>query len=96
MSLMSTEPTPTNPGDGNSYNDGYTDGELAAITNLSSRRVHARASMADPYDPHYAQGLIDGYRYSAQVLVLGRELLARGMTRQQISDLINGAWADHP
>jgi hypothetical protein len=51
----------------NSYNDGYTDGELAAITHLSSRRIHARASMADPYDPLYAQGLIDGYLHQIQV-----------------------------
>jgi uncharacterized coiled-coil DUF342 family protein len=32
-------------------------------------------------------------RYSAQALVLGRELMTRGMTRQQVSDLIQGAWA---
>ncbi|MGV9278125.1 hypothetical protein [Streptomyces griseosporeus] len=67
MSLMSTEPTAAQPGDSNSYNDGYTDGELAATTHLSSRRVHARASMADPYDPQYAQGLIDGYLHTIQV-----------------------------
>ncbi|MGV9891669.1 hypothetical protein [Streptomyces sp. NPDC003395] len=35
-------------------------------------------------------------RYSAQALVLGRELMARGMTRQQVSDLIEGAWAGNP
>ncbi|MGV9278124.1 hypothetical protein [Streptomyces griseosporeus] len=35
-------------------------------------------------------------RYSAQALALGRELMARGMTRQQVSDLINAAWADYP
>jgi hypothetical protein len=51
----------------NSYDDGYTDGELAAITHLPSRRVHARAAMADPYDPLYAQGLIDGYLHATAV-----------------------------
>ncbi|MFR9794178.1 hypothetical protein ACL07V_37085 [Streptomyces sp. MB22_4] len=51
----------------NPYNDGYTDGELAAITGLSSRRAHARAAMADQYDPLYAQGLIDGYLHAVQV-----------------------------
>ncbi|MEZ7005615.1 hypothetical protein [Streptomyces sp. AD55] len=51
----------------NSYLDGYTDGELAAITHLPSRRVHARATMADPYDPLWAQGLIDGYLHATAV-----------------------------
>ncbi|CAK7288600.1 hypothetical protein [Streptomyces misionensis] len=49
------------------YDDGYTDGELAAITGLSSRRAHARAAMADAYDPLYAQGYIDGYLHAIQV-----------------------------
>jgi hypothetical protein len=66
MSIMTPEPTAANQS-GNSYDDGYTDGELAAITSLSSRRVHARASMADQYDPLYAQGLIDGYLHAIQV-----------------------------
>ncbi|MFG2359445.1 hypothetical protein [Streptomyces sp. NPDC048521] len=65
MSLMTPETTPT--GSADSYNDGYTDGELAAITHLPSHRVHARASMADQYDPLYAQGLIDGYLHAIQV-----------------------------
>ncbi|CQR59219.1 hypothetical protein [Streptomyces leeuwenhoekii] len=51
----------------NSYEDGYTDGELAAITHLPSRRVHARAAMADQYDFLYAQGLIDGYLHAIAV-----------------------------
>ena len=67
MSLMTPETAATHPGNENSYNAGYTDGELAAITQLSSRRVHARASMADQYDPLYAQGLIDGYLHAIQV-----------------------------
>ncbi|MGW5529466.1 hypothetical protein [Streptomyces xanthochromogenes] len=49
------EPTPT------TYNAGETDGELAALTGLSSRRVHAIAAMAEQHDPMYAQGYIDGY-----------------------------------
>ncbi|MGP3737987.1 hypothetical protein ACTWJ9_33295 (plasmid) [Streptomyces sp. GDS52] len=64
MSLMTPEPTATN---GDSYNDGLLDGELAAITHLSSARVHARAAMADPHDPLYAQGLIDGYLHAIAV-----------------------------
>jgi hypothetical protein len=67
MSLTSPEPTALGPDNPNSYNDGYTDGELAAITKLPARRVHARASMADQYDPLYAQGYIDGYLHAIQV-----------------------------
>lgn len=66
MTIQIPEPTATNPG-GSSYDDGYTDGELAAITHLSSARVHARAAMADPHDPLYAQGLIDGYLHAIAV-----------------------------
>jgi hypothetical protein len=66
MSAMTPETTNTPPA-GNSYDDGYTDGELAAITHLPSARVHARASMADMYDPLYAQGLIDGYLHAIAV-----------------------------
>jgi hypothetical protein len=62
MSLTSPETTTVGP-----FDEGLIDGELAAITGLSSRRVHARASMADQYDPLYAQGLIDGYLHAIQV-----------------------------
>jgi hypothetical protein len=67
MTAMTPEATAMNPGDNDSYNDGYSDGELAAITQLSSRRVHARASMADQYDPLYAQGLVDGFLHAIKV-----------------------------
>lgn len=66
MSIQIPETLTTAP-DGNSYNDGYTDGELAAITKLPARRAHARANMADPYDPLWAQGYIDGYLHQIQV-----------------------------
>ena len=68
MSIMTIAPAHT--GDEQpktSYDDGLIDGALAAITRLSSRRVHARAAMADEYDPLYAQGLIDGYLHQIQV-----------------------------
>ena len=67
MTIQIPEIPAIGPDSGDSYNDGYTDGELAAITKLSSRRVHARASMADQYDPLYAQGYIDGYLHAIQV-----------------------------
>lgn len=63
MTITSADTT----GPDNSWTTGYTDGELAAITGLPSRRIHARASMADQYDPMYAQGLIDGYLHAAAV-----------------------------
>lgn len=53
--------------DNDSYNDGYTDGELAAITRLPSARAHARAAMAEDYDFNYAAGYMDGYLYQIQV-----------------------------
>lgn len=67
MSILTIAPATTEPADGGSYNDGYFDGELAAITKLPARRVHARASMADAYDPLWAQGYIDGYLHQIQV-----------------------------
>lgn len=67
MTTMTIAPAAIGPDDSNPYNDGYNDGELAAITKLSSRRIHARAAMADQYDPLYAQGLIDGYLHQIQV-----------------------------
>jgi hypothetical protein len=61
MSLTLPEPAAADPHGNDSYNSGELDGELAAITGLSSERVHARATMAHPYDPDYATGYIDGY-----------------------------------
>lgn len=61
LTLAAPAAAPEPPPEPGSYNHGETDGELAALTGLSSRRVHARAAMADPYDPLYAQGYIDGY-----------------------------------
>lgn len=69
MSVMTIAPNLPGPDDenDNSYTTGYSDGELAAITRLSSRRAHARAAMADQYDPLYAQGYIDGYLHQTAV-----------------------------
>lgn len=66
MSIQIPE-TPATPSSGDSYNDGFIDGELAAITGLSSRRVHARAAMADQHDVLYAQGLIDGFLFAIEI-----------------------------
>jgi hypothetical protein len=67
MSLMTIAPAATEPADGNSYDTGYFDGELDAIAKTPSGLVHDRASMADAYDPLWAQGYIDGYLHQIQV-----------------------------
>lgn len=51
----------------NSYDAGYFDGEIAAITQLPARRVMARAAMAEQHDPLYAQGYSDGYLHAIAV-----------------------------
>lgn len=60
MSITIPETTTTSPDDP-SYRDGRLDGQLAAITRLSSRRAHARAAMAAQYDRAYADGYMDGF-----------------------------------
>jgi hypothetical protein len=67
MTTMTIAPATTGEPRKTSYDHGLIDGALAAITRLSSRRVHARAAMADQYDVLYAQGLIDGYLHQIQV-----------------------------
>jgi hypothetical protein len=68
MSLMTLAPATTGdqpePG---SYEQGYLDGQLAALTRLSSRRAHARAAMAQPYDPAYAEGYLDGFDHQTDL-----------------------------
>lgn len=68
MSLMTL--APANTGDENkptSYDQGYLDGRLAAVDRLSSRRAHARAAMARPYDPDYADGYLDGFDHQTDI-----------------------------
>ncbi|MBP5918716.1 hypothetical protein F3K34_43820 [Streptomyces sp. LBUM 1486] len=67
MTTMTITTAGTGSNGEDSYNTGYSDGELAAITKLPARRAHARASMADQYDPLYAQGYTDGYLHQTQV-----------------------------
>ncbi|MEW2266909.1 hypothetical protein [Streptomyces sp. NPDC047868] len=60
MTTMTFAPAATEPGD-NAYNAGYTDGELDAATKLPAAMATTRASLADQYDPLWAQGYADGY-----------------------------------
>lgn len=66
MTTMTITPHNTPNGD-DSYNAGYFDGELDAISKLPAIQAHARASMADPHDPLWAQGYADGYLNQIQV-----------------------------
>lgn len=67
MSLMTIAPAATEPFGDNSYDAGYFDGELDAIAKTPSLLIHDRASMADAYDPLWAQGYIDGYLHAIEV-----------------------------
>ena len=67
MTTHSIETAPIGPDDNNSYNAGYFDGELDAISKLPAVMANDRASMADPYDPLWAQGYADGYLHQIQV-----------------------------
>lgn len=66
MTTMTIAANNTPNGD-DSYNAGYFDGELDAISKLPAAEATARASMADPYDPLWAQGYADGYLNQIQV-----------------------------
>ncbi|MCX4885940.1 hypothetical protein [Streptomyces sp. NBC_00847] len=50
-----------------SYDQGRLDGQLAAVDRLTSRRAHARAAMAAPYDQAYADGYLDGFDYQTDI-----------------------------
>lgn len=67
MTIQTFTTAPTQPGDDNSYDAGYFDGELDAISKLPATMATDRASMADPYDPLWAQGYSDGYLHQIQV-----------------------------
>ncbi len=67
MSITTFATTPTSPGNDDSYNAGYFDGELDAISKLPARTAMARVSMADQYDQLWADGYADGYLHQIQV-----------------------------
>jgi hypothetical protein len=66
MTTQIPETTAMNPAD-DSYNAGYFDGELDAISKLPARTAMARVSMADQHDPLWADGYADGYLHQIQV-----------------------------
>ncbi|MDX3000007.1 hypothetical protein [Streptomyces scabiei] len=67
MTIQTLAPANDSRGDNNSYDAGYFDGELDAISKLPAALANNRASMADPYDPIWAQGYADGYLNQIQV-----------------------------
>ncbi|MFD9249559.1 hypothetical protein [Streptomyces bottropensis] len=66
MTTMTTATNTPSPS-GDSYGDGYFDGELDALSKLPAAEATARASMADPHDHLWAQGYADGYLNQIQV-----------------------------
>ncbi|GAA0500879.1 hypothetical protein [Streptomyces olivaceiscleroticus] len=45
----------------NAFDDGYTDGSLAALTGLDSRTAHDHIDQLAEIDPLRAQGFADGF-----------------------------------
>jgi hypothetical protein len=74
MTIQTLAPANGGRGDDNSYDAGYFDGELDAISKLPAALANNRASMADPYDPLWAQGYADGYLNQIQVTYALAEL----------------------
>jgi hypothetical protein len=64
---MTFAPADNGSGDDNSYNVGYFDGELDAISKLPAAMATDRAAMAEQYDPLWTQGYSDGYLHQIQV-----------------------------
>ena len=64
---MTVHTSQTSPDDDPNYQAGLLDGELDAISKLPARLAMARASMADAYDPAWAQGYADGYLNGIEV-----------------------------
>jgi len=61
MTTMTVHTSQTPADDDKSYEIGFLDGELDAISKLPARLAMARASMATPHNPMWAQGYDDGY-----------------------------------
>ena len=67
MSILTIAPAHTGEPNGDSYNAGCFDGQLDALAKFPARQAMERASMADPYDPLWAQGYSDGYLHGIQL-----------------------------
>ena len=61
MTAMTVHTSQSRPDNDASYNAGFLDGELDAISKLPAALATARASMATPHDPMWADGYSDGY-----------------------------------
>lgn len=67
MTALTVHSTTTGNDDGDSYNIGYFEGELDAITHLPRSIALARVSMAGAHNHLWAQGYQDGYLHQTQV-----------------------------
>lgn len=62
MTALTVHTSQTTPDDDPDYQTGLLDGALDAISKLPSALAWARASMADPHNPAWAQGYTDGFQ----------------------------------
>jgi len=65
MSLTALTTTPNDNAD-DAYQAGYLDGLLDAASKLPAALAMARASMADPHNPAWAQGYTDGFQHGIE------------------------------
>ncbi|WP_329126198.1 hypothetical protein [Streptomyces sp. NBC_01353] len=72
MSIETFTSASTGEGD-KSWDDGFIDGELAAISGLSARRALARHEMANDHDPMYAAAYWESYARTCDYLDLLRQ-----------------------
>ncbi|MEU5043226.1 hypothetical protein [Streptomyces griseorubiginosus] len=72
MSITAPELAATSPAD-DAYQAGFLDGELDAISKLPAALATARASMAEPHNPMWAQGYDDGFIHATTINALDRE-----------------------
>lgn len=64
MTAMTVHTSQSRPDNDASYEAGFLDGELDAISKLPAALATARASMAALHDPMWAQGYDDGFLHA--------------------------------
>ncbi|MGW2725533.1 hypothetical protein [Streptomyces sp. NPDC001492] len=77
MTALTVHTSQTTPDDDPNYQAGLLDGELDAIGKLPAATAMARASMADPYDPAWAQGYADGFQNGIEAVAALRQVIDR-------------------
>ena len=73
MTAMTVHTSQSRPDGDASYEAGFLDGELDAISQLPAHLATARASMAGPHDPMWAAGYDDGFIHATTINALNRQ-----------------------